>query len=587
MTCAKRRPTTSSSSAPEPPVSTAAVTAALDGASVLVIESAATFGGSTAFSGGAVWIPANHYLTTLDLGWYQPNVGLADTAEKGATYLRQRVGPTVTDAQIAAFLESGPRMLKELEERIGLKWLHWALPDYHSEAVGGMSKGRTLEPAIFDGRRLGDQLRNLRPPSDVFTIKGLTMTCAEGAAMSFGPADQRALIYGAQVAARMIRAKLTGARPLSCGQALVAHLRTALIDLDVPVWLSAPMDELILADVAGERQVTGVRCQHDGRVTEVRAARGVVLATGGFARSQDKRDRYLPKPTRAEWSLVPKDGQDGDGLDVAETAGAALALTDRAWGFPTVLLPNRDGELEPGMAMLERMKPGVIVVNAAAERYFDEGMPYEDTWKAMYAANTPEAPTIPSVMIFDSRAKRRYTFFKCPPLVPFPRRWIRSGAIQRATTLRELADKMGLPPAALEATVQRHNELARNGHDDDFGKGDTAFCRFLGDRRAEHPNLAPIERGPFYAVQMYPGDISTKGGVVIDERARALTAEGQVIPGLYACGNTSASIMGDTYPGGGGTIAPAMTMGYIAAKDMSAAGAVPASIDVAESVRVS
>ena len=198
-------------------------------------------------------------------------------------------------------------------------------------------------------------------------------------------------------------------------------------------------------------------------------------------------------------------------------------------------------------------------------------MTYEDGWKTMYAENSESSPTIPSWMIFDSRAKRRYTFFQVPMSVPFPRRWTKKGGpIQRADSLGQLALRIGVPAGALQETVDRHNELARQGHDDDFGKGDTALGRYFGDGHSQKPNLHPIERGPYYAVPVWPGDLSTKGGIMIDEDGQALSSDGTVIPGLFACGNTTASVMGDTYPGGGGTIAPAMVLGYSAANRLAA-----------------
>jgi 3-oxosteroid 1-dehydrogenase len=548
---------------------TAAVTASLRGLSVLVIEKGRYFGGTTAFSGAVVWMPANHILQRLSMGWPLPKVGLADTAEKGKQYLMALVGPTVKEERIDAYLREGPKMLRELEERVNLRWIHWSFPDYFSELPGGISYGRSIEPDIFDGRLLGEELANLRPQSPAFGIKGLTMTGMEGIGMSFGLADIRGPWSAAKVVGRSLRARITGAKPLANGQSLLAQLRHALIQRDVPMWLSTPMTGLLTEGDGDDRRVVGVRAQRDGEEIEIQASRGVVLATGGFARSQAMRERFLPKPTDANWSLVPEDGQDGDGLTVAEDIGAALELTDKTWGFPTVILPDRQGKMQPRMALFERMKPGAIVVNGAGKRYFDEGMSYEETWKTMYALDTPEARTIPSWMIFDGRAKRRYTFFGMPPAVPFPRWWMGDMRIQKARSVAELAAKVGVPADVLEATVQRYNELARKGHDDDFGRGDTAFGRYFGDGSSPHPNLGPLEQGPYYAVPIWPGDLSTKGGVDINEDGQALRPDGSPIPGLFAAGNTSHSVMGDTYPGGGGTIGPAMTIAYIAANKIA------------------
>lgn len=549
---------------------TAAVTASLRGLSVLVVEKAQYFGGSTAFSGGIVWIPNNFYLQHLDLGMYLPKVGLADTPEKARAYLDGLVGPTVSGERLDAFLQDGPEMIRELHDAIGLSWVHWPVPDYFSERPGGMSFGRSIEPAVFDGAKLGGELAHLRPQSPAWSIKGFTPTAREGISMASGGIDPKAAVSILRVLVRAASALVMRRKPLANGQALIAHLRYALMQRDVPVWLSCPLESLVTEGEGAAQRVTGVRVTRNGQPLTIRARRGVVVATGGFARSQTMREKYLPAPTNADWSLVPEEGQHGDGIVAAEAIGAGLGLTDKAWGFPTVILPLRNGKMTPMMALFERMKPGVIVVNGRGQRYFDEGMPYEDGWKTMYAENSETSPTIPSWMIFDSRAKRHYTFFQVPLGVPFPRRWTKKGGpIQRAESLGQLAAKIGVPAETLEATVNRHNELARRGHDDDFGKGDTAFGRFFGDGLSNSPNLHPIEHGPYYAVPIWPGDIGTKGGIVIDKDGQALRSDGTVIPGLFACGNATASVMGDTYPGGGGTIAPAMVLGYSAANRLA------------------
>jgi 3-oxosteroid 1-dehydrogenase len=548
---------------------TAAVTAALRGMSVVVIEKEPVFGGTTAFSGAVAWIPGNHIIEKLSMGWPLPKVGLADSAEKGKQYLMALVGPTVKEERIDAFLREGPRMLLELEQKIDLRWLHWTFPDYFSELPGGISYGRSIEPAIFDGHKLGAELKHLRPQSPAFGMKGLTMTGEEGIGMSYGMADRRGPWSAARVLGRRLKATATRARPLANGQSLLAQLRYAMLKHGTPLWLSTPMTGLETEGEGGAQRVTGVRVMRNGTEATIRVTRGVILASGGFGRSQQMRERFLPLPTQADWSLVPEEGQDGDGLTAAEEVGAALELTEKCWGFPTVVLPDRTGKMHPRMALFERMKPGVIVVNGVGKRYFSEGLTYEETWKKMYATNTPDAPTIPSWMIFETPAKRRYTFFGIPPRMPFPRWWRGKDLIHKADTIEELAESTKLPVDALRATVERFNELARAGHDDDFGRGTTAFARYFGDGRADHPNLGPLEKGPFYAVPIWPGDLSTKGGVLVDEDAQAIRDDGSKIEGLYACGNTSASVMGDTYPGGGGTVGPAMVLGYIAADKLA------------------
>lgn len=474
-------------------------------------------------------------------------------------------------------------MLLELEQRAGITWRHWPFPDYHAEHDGGISYGRTVEPEVFDAARLGPERARLRPRYPGAPLGRVTFTGQEGLSTVSAAFEPRGLTSAAKVAGRIVYAKLTGRRPVANGQALVARLRYALLQLDVPVWLSAPVRELIIDSEGEEARVVGVRITKDGRGLEVHATHGVVLATGGFSRSQELRDRYLPAPTDVSWSLS-SDGEDGDGLRLGEEAGAELALTDKAWGFPTVILPNRRGEPLPRMAMWERVKPGTITVDGDGQRYFDEGSTYAETWDRIYHEAAAGRRSIPSWMVFDARAKHRYNFFGVPPGVPFPRWWMAGGGIHRSGSVRELAAKIAVPADALETTVARFNRLAAQGHDDDFGRGDTAWARFWGDGRAAHPNLGPIDKPPFYAVAVWPGELSTKGGVRIDERARALRDDGWPIAGLFACGNTTASIMGDSYPGGGGTIGPAMVMGYIAANQMASTAAPSGTKGAAEHV---
>jgi 3-oxosteroid 1-dehydrogenase len=548
---------------------TAAVTASLRGLSVLVLEKTDKFGGTTAYSGGEIWIPANHIVEQADMGWVLPKIGLADSVEKAKIYLMQLVGPTVKPERIDAYLHNGPQMIRELEDKIGLKWLHHPLPDYYSELVGGISYGRTIEPAPFDGAKLGAELADLRSASPAFDVPLGAMTSMEGINLSFGLGDKRGPKALRAIIARAIKAKFTGAKPLACGRSLLAQLRLAIKQRGAPLWLSTPVTALITESQGSDQRVVGVEAARNGEKVVLRARRGVVLAMGGFAGSQKMRDKYLPKPTDAEWSLAPRDGQDGDGLTLAEQVGAELRNTEKAWGFPTAVLPDRHGKLQPMMALYERMKPGTIVVNNKGMRYVDECKTYEDTWKAMYAQDAKDASTIPSYLIFDGRVKKKYAMFFSPPIVPFPKHWMQPGLIRKANSLAELAALIDIPPANLEASVARFNEMALKGKDEDFGRGRTAFGRYFGDATFDNPNLGPLKDAPFYAVPIWPGDLGTKGGVSINEYAEALRADGSVIPGLFACGNTSASVMGDTYPGAGGTIGPAMTLGYIAANRMA------------------
>lgn len=553
----------------------AALSAALEGLSVLVIEQGRRFGGTTAVSGGVVWIPNSHYVQRLNLNYYLAKVGLADTMEKARAYLESTVGDRVPVERREAFLVNGPAMLREYHDRT--RWMrfeHWPFPDYYAEALGGSSHGRALQPCTVDGGLLGDELRSLRKRAPAFDVWGLVVTPMDGFGLASGWKALRGPVSVLKVTARTAHARLTRTRVLAGGQALVTRLRLSLRELGVPMLLQTSLESLISeADEQGRPRVVGVIAIRGAETQVLRARRGVVLAAGGFARSQEMRERYLPHPTSSAWTAVPRLGQGGDGINAGIAVGAAIDLMDRTWGFQTVLLPYREGEEpQPYMALFERAKPGVIVVNSAGERYADESMPYEDFWNRMYEVRTDEAETVPSWMVFDQRARNNYPMFGVAPLLPFPRHWLRDGYMYKARSLRELAALTGLPGAALAATVRRYNRFAQDGHDDDFGRGDTAFARFLGDPRSPHPSLHPIGKAPFYAVRMYPGDLGTKGGLVVDEHSRVLHEDGSAIEGLYAAGNCSSSVMGEIYPGPGGTIGPAMVGGYIAGKTMARSG---------------
>jgi 3-oxosteroid 1-dehydrogenase len=360
----------------------------------------------------------------------------------------------------------------------------------------------------------------------------------------------------ARIGTRLVRSLATGARYAALGEALTGRLRASLTDESGALWLDAPFRDLVVED----GRVTGVWAQVDDREVVIEARHGVVLASGGFSRNQELRERYLPGPTDARWTSAPE-GQTGDILDSSLRAGAAIDLMDKVWGMPTVVPPGE----HPVFLVTDRAVPGMIIVNGAGRRYLNEALPYADFTDRMYASDRPEARTVPSWMIIDSSTKNRYIILNHFPGQPFKRRWLTSGFIRTGRTPEELAARAGLPPVAFRAAVDRFNQLARAGHDTDFGRGDSAYDNYYRDPTLPNPNLAPLVKPPFYAIPLVPGDIGTKGGLITDPLARVLRTDGSVIEGLYAAGNASASVMGETYPDPGATIGPAMTFGYVAA----------------------
>jgi 3-oxosteroid 1-dehydrogenase len=532
---------------------TAALAAAHHGLSVVVIEKTGTFGGSTARSGGGVWVPGNEVLR---------KAGVADTPEQARAYLAYVAGDGVEPERQRALLEHGPAMLALVRASTPLDFA-WVpgYADYYPEAPGGLAAGRSIEPVPLDVRVLGAELAHLNPPY-LPAPAGVTITQADYRWLSLGPRHPRAMLASAKVAGRLARARLLRRPLLSLGQALAAGLRAGLLAQDVPVRLNTPMTGLHTED----GRVTGAEVIRDGQPALIRANRGVILAAGGFERNEQMRQRYQRQPVGVDWTTGGT-GSTGDAIIAGEAAGAALDLMDDAWWGPSIPLSGG-----PYFCLAERSLPGCILVNGGGQRFVNESAPYVDAVHAMYDGHSDGTPHIPSWLVFDQRYRNTYVFAGMPPRKPLPRRWYAAGAVHRAATIAELAEQAGIDPAALAKTVVRFNEFAQTGTDEEFHRGDSAYDRYYGDpRRRPNPNLAPLETPPFYAVKIVPGDLGTKGGLRTDERARVLRGDGTPIPGLYAAGNTSAAVMGHSYAGAGATIGPAMTFGYLAALDLAGA----------------
>jgi 3-oxosteroid 1-dehydrogenase len=535
---------------------TAALTAKINGLSAVVIEKTEYFGGSTARSGGGVWVPRNSVLGKAHI---------QDTSEAASCYLAFVAGDSVPPSLRQAFLEHGPAMLDLVLAHTPLDF-DWVpnYADYYPEAPGGRKGGRSIEPQLLDGRILGAELASLRPPY-LPAPAHITVTQANYRWMSLGTSHPRAITTTARVTARMIISRIRHRQLLSMGQALAAGLRQGLIRAEVPVWLNTPLTGLVIEN----GRVVGVTVSRDGQPGVIRARRGVLLATGGFERNDEMRGRYQRAPVATEWT-VGSPGNSGDGILIGIQAGGVPDLMDEAWWGPSIPLASG-----PIFCLAERSLPGSIFVNAAGERFVNEASPYVDVVHVMYDKHTDENPHIPCWMITDQRYRNRYVFTGIPPRKPLPRRWLKSGAVVKADSLTELADQIGVPADGLAKTVQKFNEFARTGRDADFGRGDSAYDRYYGDPNTKpNANLAPLATPPFYAIKIVPGDLGTKGGLRTDAHARVTRDDGSTIAGLYAAGNTSAMVMGRSYAGPGATIGPAMTFGYLAALD--AAGADPA-----------
>ncbi|MFC4120633.1 3-oxosteroid 1-dehydrogenase [Nonomuraea zeae] len=526
---------------------TAALTAAKRGLRTVVLEKAPTFGGSAARSGAGIWIPCNEVILAA---------GVPDTPAKAAAYLSRVVGDTVPAARQQAFLAAGPAMISFVLRNSPLRFRFMeGYSDYYPELPGGMPNGRSIEPDQFDGNLLGAELARLNGPY-IPTPAGMVVFSADYKWLTLSAVNPKGLEVSAACLLRGTEAALRGEKPLTMGQSLAAGLRAGLLAAGVPVWLNTPLLDLHVES----GRVTGV-------VTSaglVRARRGVIVGSGGFEHSAAMRAEFQRQPIGTSWTVGAKENT-GDGIEAGERAGAALDLMDDAWWGPSIPLPG-----QPYFCLAERTLPGCVLVNGNGVRFVNEGAPYSDVVHVMYDRNTPAAPHIPAWLIVDQNYRNRYLFKDVAPLLPLPASWYDSGAVHRAPTIEQLAGKIGVPAAALRATITRFNGFALTGRDADFHRGDSAYDRYYADPYVKpNPCLAPLWLPPFYAFKIVPGDLGTKGGMRTDARARVLRADGSVIPGLYAAGNASGAVMGHSYAGSGSTIGPAMTFGYVAANDLA------------------
>ncbi len=526
---------------------TAALTAHAEGMQTLVVEKSPYYGGSSARSGGGLWVPNNHLMRAARV---------KDSFAQAMTYMQATVGDAVPRKKQWMFVQLAPVLLQWLDGHTWVRFQYMpGYPDYYPDRPGAVPQGRSVEPRPFDGRLLGPELARLNPPA--VPTRGLAITSRAYRDLVLIRRTWRGKVQALRVGLRFLLDRLTRRTTLTMGQALIARLRYTMLHWDIPLWLESPLIDLVLE---GGR-VTGAVVRREGKALRIAARRGVLLAAGGFPHNPEMRQRYLPAPTDTAWSVAHR-GNTGDAIQIAVHYGAATALMDEAWWGPVSLPPDLESAF---FHVSERALPGSIMVNRRGRRFVNEAAPYIDVVHAMYERHRPEDPHIPAYFIFDHRYRKRYPFGTLFPGVPLPEAY-QQGYVAVASTLEELAQALGIDPQGLVAEVERFNAMARRGRDEDFHRGESAYDRYYGDPTVRpNPNLAPIAEPPFYGVSFYPGDIGTKGGLVTDEHARVLGANGAPIPGLYATGNTTASVMGRSYPGPGATLAPAMVFGYVAA----------------------
>ncbi len=514
------------------------------GKSVLIVEKQDVIGGSSAFSGGVIWIPNNDHVNAA---------GGNDSPQKARTYIDAvvgDVGPSTSSARKDAFIRNGSEMVKFLEQN-GMRFLHANWPDYYDSAPGGIATGRSLAAPLFNVRELGEWADKLaRHP----ITSSMPVLSSEAVFLNVLKGSWRGKRVMAKVILTMIGDRLLGRTTRGAGNALQGRLFQIALREGIPIWTRSAVRDLL---TTGGR-ITGVVVERDGQRVEASARCGVLINAGGFSHNAQMREQYLPKPSSVAWTSA-NPGDTGEMLQTAVRLGAAIDLmSESVWEATSFLA---DGSVYCFHSPNDIGKPHCVVVGPNGRRFTNENCNYMEFGQQMYAAGA-----VPAWAIFDTRHRQNYTWGLMAPGIT-PKKFLDSGYLIKASSVAELASRCDLDPESLAQTIDRFNGFARSGVDEDFKRGQSAYNDYYGDAKVK-PNstMGTIERPPFYAVKLQPGDLGTTGGLITDEFARVLRQDGSVIEGLYATGNSTASVFGRRYPGAGATVGPSMTFGYIAAK---------------------
>ena len=519
------------------------------GEKTLILEKTDLVGGSTAMAGGVMWIPNNGFLK-VD--------GVEDSPEKAATYLDSVVGdahdaPGAPREKRLAYIDAAPRMVDFLMKQ-GIRLRRYkGYPDYYDNRPGGMAEGRTVVADLFNVNELGDWKTKLRP-------NFLELPAALDEVIPAGNFKQtwEGKFNVLKIGMRMITQKLTGKHWVTAGNALQGRMLQAALKAGVSIRTNAPVRQ-ILTDAAGK--VTGVVAHVEGRERRIGARCGVLINAGGFARNQAMRDKYQPG-THASWSNACP-GDTGEMIEEAARVGAAIGQMEEMIGC-LVSMPPEERRMH-AQVQNDITKPHSILVDRSGVRFVNESQSYMELCQEIYERHKT-VPAAPGWGIFDSQYIRKYMLAESMPGAKKPKEWFASGFLRQADTIEELAALCGMEPATLRSTIDRFNAFASIGRDEDFHRGEREYDRWLGDlTHKPSPSLGAIAEAPYYAMEIYAGDVGTFGGIVTDSQARALRSDGSVIEGLYATGTSTAAVMGRTYPGAGCSIGPAFTFGFIAA----------------------
>lgn len=534
----------------------AAIAAARSGLRVLVVEKTECLGGSTAMSGGGLWMPGNSVLR---------DAGTQDTRERAETYLDTLVGDTAPRERRISYLDHSPAAVDLLQEATPLTFSHMPeYADYRSELEGGSAIGRSIEARPFDMASLGEDEKLVRPsgikapvPMPITSVDYKWMNLMASVPLKGVPKVMWRVLQG-------IGGKLLFKRNyVAGGQALAAGLIAGARSAGVETRLNTPLKDL----VEDGGRIAGIVVVHDGADVRIEATKGVILAAGGFDHNMEMRRRYQSDLLEEGWSLG-NPANTGGVINIAQDHGASLTLMDQSWWFPAIPAVKKGGT--PSVMLAERSLPGSMIVDSTGHRFFNESSDYMNAGQIILGLKDGEQPHMPVWMIFDQKYRNSYVFGGAVfPRMKLPKAWYDAGIAHTASSIRGLADKIGV--VGLTEGVARFNELAAQGKDDDFNRGRSAYDRYYGDpTNTPNPNLRPLTEGPFYAVKVVPGDLGTCGGVLADQYARVQREDGSAIEGLYAIGNSAGNVFGHFYPGAGATIGQGLTFGWIAA--MHAAG---------------
>ena len=532
------------------------------GLDVLLVEKSELYGGNSAMSGGVCWVANNPGMA---------GEGIPDSDEEGFKYLKHITKGEVPDDRLWLYIRESKRVLAYLHDKTHVRYVPLAkYTDYYPEAPGGRDGGRSMDPLPFDGSKLREDLIRLRRPHPQSQILGKFGITAKEAQAAIGVGFTTMVFMAWQMFLYFLRhfkRKRWGRDTKLCaGNSLMGRLLLSLKDRNIRAWLNTSIQELVFED----GKAVGAVLNKEGEILRVKARRGVVLAAGGFSRNLEMRQKYQRHPITTEWTAGTPSNT-GDAIRMGAEAGGALGLMDEAWWTPVSLVPRSPFSW---VLVVEKSLPHGLFLNQDGKRFTNEAAPYIDVVNGMYDDVEKTGAADPRWFhIFDATYRKSSIAgpvapAKVMPDKKLPRRYRDGNFLYRAESLDELCEQLKIPAATAKAAITRFNEYAVKGEDPDFNRGWSEQDRYYGDPSVK-PNcsLGPIETGPFYAVQIYPGDLGTKGGLVTDEHSRVLREDGRLIPGLYAAGNSAESVMGRTYPGAGGTIGPALTFGFLAAED--------------------